>query len=118
VTGHRASNEDLRLDWRGLASAETTLIVYMGASTIGDIAGHLIEQGLPESTPVLAVIAATTRREERLQATIGSVTSVFPGAIPEEPVLFIIGHVAALDQTAAASGVLDRLRERHEFSLA
>ena len=65
VTGHRAADASLDLDWASLADGDTTLVVYMGAETIPAIARRLIEHGLATSTPVLAVTAATTPRERR-----------------------------------------------------
>jgi siroheme synthase len=68
---------------------------------------------------VLAVVSATTPRERRWQATIGNVASIALGTTPEEPVLFIIGRVAALDEAAtSAIGTFNTLRGQHALSLA
>lgn len=66
VTGHRAADARLDLDWKSLACEETTLIVYMGAANIAEIALNLMREGLPGSLPVLAIASATTPREARL----------------------------------------------------
>jgi len=71
VTGHRARDARLDLDWAGLASEETTLVVYMGVASIGEIATELMLHGMPGSLPVLAVAEATTRRERRLSSRLG-----------------------------------------------
>jgi hypothetical protein len=47
VTGHRAKDGALDLDWASLASADTTLVVYMGVANIADIAARLMAHGLP-----------------------------------------------------------------------
>lgn len=96
VTGHRARDAALDLDWASLASEETTLVVYMGAANIAEIAFQLMRHGLPASLGVLAVSAATTPREARLLSTLGSIATDVARADPEAPVLFVIGHVVSL----------------------
>ena len=54
VTGHCREDRPLDLDWAGLADPDTTLVVYMGAATIAEIATRLIEHGMPGSLPVMA----------------------------------------------------------------
>ena len=96
VTGHRAKDAALDLDWKSLASPETTLVVYMGVSSIGEIAAKLAEHGLAAGTPVLMVASATTPREERRVSTlrdIGRDASLHKGTAP---VLFVIGQVVSL----------------------
>ena len=44
VTGHRAGDEALELDWESLADPDTTLVVYMGAANMAEIAARLIAQ--------------------------------------------------------------------------
>ena len=60
VTGHARNGELPRdLDWPGLADPGTTLAFYMGGRTAKDIALRLIDEGLPSSTPVVAVSGLT-----------------------------------------------------------
>ena len=61
VTGHRASDARLDLDWSSLASEETTLVVYIGSANIGEISSQLMRHGLPGTVPVLAVPAPRRR---------------------------------------------------------
>lgn len=96
VTGHRASDATLDLDWASLASEETTLVIYMGAANIAEIAFQLMRHGLPSNLPVMAVSAATTPRETRLLSTLGRIATDVSRVQPEAPVLFVIGHVVAL----------------------
>ena len=78
VTGHRARDAELDLDWASLADPQTTLAVYMGAANMVEIARELIAHGMPADLPVMA----TALRDHSLPA----------------PLLFLIGHVAALAQ--------------------
>ena len=108
VTGHRARDAALDLDWPSLASEDTTLVVYMGAANIGEIAANLIAHGMPASLPVMAVASATTRREQRLVAVLGDIAARVESAALEAPVLFVIGHVVSLYRPGASSDAADR----------
>ena len=99
VTGHRARDAMLDLDWPSLASAETTLVVYMGVASIGEIAAKLIAHGLPGSMPVLMVASATTPREQRHVSTLARISGDAASHAGDAPVLFVIGHVVSLYQS-------------------
>jgi uroporphyrin-III C-methyltransferase len=96
VTGHRAKDATLDLDWASLASPETTLVVYMGAATMAEISARLVAQGLPADLPVLAIAAATTPRERRVLSTLADIATAVADAEPGVPLLFIIGRVVSL----------------------
>ena len=96
VTGHRAHDARLDLDWASLADPDTTLVVYMGAANIAEIAFELMRHKLPAHMPVMAVSAATTPRETRIVSTLGGIAADIATAAPEAPVLFIIGRVVSL----------------------
>ncbi|MCK7611097.1 uroporphyrinogen-III C-methyltransferase [Roseibium sediminicola] len=96
VTGHRQANGTLDLDWNSLASAETTLVVYMGVANMGQIAMRLVAEGLSETTPVLAIANATTPREKRLFSQLGRIALDVRDAELTAPVLFVIGKVVTL----------------------
>lgn len=106
VTGHRARDARLDLDWVSLASEQTTLVVYMGTANIAEIAFQLMRHGMPAMLPVMAVSAATTPREVRIVSTLGAIAADIATAPPEAPVLFVIGHVVSLyDQVALADAL-------------
>jgi uroporphyrin-III C-methyltransferase len=106
VTGHRAKDAGLDLDWASLASEDTTLVVYMGAANIAEIAFQLMRHGLPAGMPVLAVSGATTPQEERILSTLGSVAADVATRAPEAPVLFMIGRVVELYPEIALADAL------------
>lgn len=112
VTGHRARDAELELDWDSLADPDTTLVVYMGAANMAEIAARLIAAGMPIDLPVLAVGHATTPREVRLPSTLARIAADLAAHPIEAPVLFMIGRVAGL--YAAAGLPLPRdLRAAH-----
>ncbi|WP_101068474.1 uroporphyrinogen-III C-methyltransferase [Roseovarius salinarum] len=96
VTGHRAADRKLDLDWESLASEDTTLVVYMGVANIAEIALRLMAGGLPGDLPVLAVASATTPREARHLSRLDRIGLDMAGAPLRAPVLFVIGHVVSL----------------------
>jgi len=96
VTGHRARDAHLDLDWDSLASLDTTLVIYMGASNIAEIAGKLMAAGMAGSVPVMAVSWVTTPREARLVSTLSDIGDAVTRANPAAPVLFVIGRVVSL----------------------
>lgn len=105
VTGHCRQDLPLDLDWQGLANAETTLVVYMGAANIREISAHLIDSGLAQDTPVLAVNNGTTPRERRLRSDLATVAAATENARFSGPLLFIIGRVVSLYGVNAAKPV-------------
>ena len=96
VTGRCRGDLPLDLDWTGLADPATTLVVYMGAASIGSIAARLIAQGMPGDMPVLAVNNGTTSKERRLLARLDDVADGVRQSGFSGPVLFIIGRVVSL----------------------
>ncbi|WP_269586025.1 uroporphyrinogen-III C-methyltransferase [Roseibium sp. Sym1] len=105
VTGHRQANGVLDLDWKSLASEETTLVVYMGVANIGQIAMRLVAEGFSEATPVMAIANATTPREKRLFSELGQVALDVRDAGLKAPVLFVIGEVVTLSTEWPANAV-------------
>ena len=53
------------LDWQALANGRQTIVVYMGVSVAGEIAGKLIGAGLSAATPI-AIIENGTRWDQRV----------------------------------------------------
>jgi uroporphyrin-III C-methyltransferase len=101
VTGHCRADNDLDLDWHGLADPQTTLVVYMAKAQIGDIAARLRAQGLSPTTPAAAVCNGTTARQQHVIATLADIAAVAESAAFDGPVLFIIGRVVALADVLA-----------------
>lgn len=117
VTGHRAKDAALDLDWQSLASAETTLVVYMGVASIGEIAAQLMAHGLGGDMPVLMVASATTPREERRLATLQNIAEIAATHGGHAPVLFVIGRVVALYAADEAASEPD-LRRIADLAMA
>ncbi|MGB3316562.1 MAG: uroporphyrinogen-III C-methyltransferase [Albidovulum sp.] len=106
VTGHRAKDARLDLNWASLASGDTTLVIYMGTANIAEIAFQLMRHGVPSTLPVMAVSSATTPRERRILSTLGGIAADVAAAEPDAPVLFVIGHVVSLYDSIALADAL------------
>lgn len=106
VTGHRARDAALDLDWASLATEQTTLVVYMGVSNIAEISAQLIRHGMPQDLPVLAIACATTPREQRMTGQLDDIAAKAAALPTGVPVLFIIGHVVSLYAPALLQAAL------------
>ncbi|MCC6020052.1 MAG: uroporphyrinogen-III C-methyltransferase [Thermoproteaceae archaeon] len=88
VTGREDQRKGARqVDFKKLAGAVDTIIVYMGASVAGQIARELIEGGLPGDTPVAVVKSAFYEDEEFFTTTLGRL-----GPLPS-PSIIVVGRV-------------------------
>lgn len=106
ITGHCRLDRPLDFDWSGLSDPDTTLVVYMGAATIADIAARLVMCGLAADTPVLAVSNATMPDEQRLVTSLAEVGRDTSRARFSGPVVFVIGKVVALIGSGTVRSVL------------
>jgi uroporphyrin-III C-methyltransferase len=114
VTGHAApaSGEEWgepELDWSMLATANHTVVVYMGLSTAPSIAARLIGAGRAASTPVLVVEHASRPEERRVLTTLAGLADAATGL--SGPAILVIGEVAAL---ADVKGVVERATQQFE----
>ncbi len=98
VTGHAAMKDgelgEPDLDWLVLSRPNHTVVVYMGVTTAGVLAGKMIAAGRIASTPVLIVENASRADERRVLTKLGQLTTATIGL--DGPALLVIGEVAAL----------------------
>lgn len=88
VTGREDPGKGARqVDFRKLASAVDTIILYMAASTAELIARELIEGGLSEDTPVAVIRSAYFPEEEFRITALGRLRDV------ESPSIIVVGKV-------------------------
>jgi uroporphyrin-III C-methyltransferase/precorrin-2 dehydrogenase/sirohydrochlorin ferrochelatase len=94
VTGH-GENGGLPhdIDWRSLADASATTIVYMPARTLAALAERAIAEGLDPSTPAVAVARATRADEQAIADTIANLPARIAAERPGTPLLVLIGRV-------------------------
>ncbi len=95
VTGHRQRDGDLDLNWASLADPDTTLVVYMGLSTIDQISGELIAAGLSADTPAAAIAEGTTTAQKMCVSTLADLPDRLAQSKLHAPVLIVIGRVVS-----------------------
>lgn len=96
VTGHTRDGEELNLDWPRLADPETTLVVYMGRTTIGRISEQLIAHGLSPETPAAAIVNGTRPDQRTIIATLATLPEDIEHLGRAAPTLIVIGRVVSL----------------------
>jgi len=95
VTGH-AKDGHPDIDWNALIQPRQTVVIYMGLSSLEQIAGDYIAHGGDGATPA-AVIENGTRPGQRVfTATIESLPAIAAEADLQSPALIIIGGVVGL----------------------
>jgi uroporphyrinogen III methyltransferase/synthase len=102
VTGHEC--EELVRDplrWRAMAETGHTLVILMGLTHLGEIAGRLMEAGRPVDTPVAVVQEATTPRERAVTGTLADIAERVLAAGIVAPAVVVVGNVAALGRELA-----------------
>lgn len=102
VTGHAQSGGVPSLDWKALAIANHTLVVFMGVGTSATISERLIKAGRAASTPVAVIENGTRDNEIRAFGELSALPQLIESHGIEGPALLIIGEVAALPAEAHA----------------
>lgn len=113
VTGNTQENDRLDLNWPSMVDPDTTLVVYMGRTTVRRIADALIRHGLAATTPAAAIVNGTRPEQVTLLATLSSLADVVERHDHAAPTLLIIGRVVTLaDRLAWFVPAADPTNER------
>jgi uroporphyrinogen III methyltransferase/synthase len=91
VTGHSVE----RIDWARVGASET-VVVFMGLTTIAQIAQELIKNGRSADTPAMAVRWATRPDQETLTGTLADLPDRIARAGMKPPATIVIGEVVRL----------------------
>ena len=109
VSGHSKDGFS-DLDWHALANPRQTIVVYMGVSAAGEVAGKLIEAGLGASMPI-AIVENGTRWDQRvIKGELQEAADLIRQHGVAGPALLVIGEVTR----AAEAGVRAELKAAAE----
>jgi uroporphyrin-III C-methyltransferase len=102
VTGHEcASPGDEGVDWERLARSDDTLVVYMGAKSLGIVAERLIAGGRSPFTPAAVIEWGTYARQRTIEAPLRWIAERVEQAGIGAPALVVVGQVVALRRQLA-----------------
>lgn len=96
VTGHgRHGGLPDGLDIRALADPRATTCVYMGRATARDLAGRLVEAGLPARTPVICLSDVSQEGARSARADVGALARGLDFMSTRQPTIILIGEALA-----------------------
>ncbi len=99
VTGHSAAlRPDTNINWKQLATAVDTLVVYMGVAHLRQITERLTAHGRNPETPVSLVRVGTTSQQQVIQGTLDDIAQKAETAQLKSPALIVVGEVNRLRQ--------------------
>ncbi|KAK0573881.1 hypothetical protein LWI29_015009 [Acer saccharum] len=97
LTGHsRKGGTDPLFVAENAADPDSTLVVYMGLSTLPSLALKLMHHGLPPNTPAAAIERGTTPQQRVVFAELKDLTDKISSAELISPTLIVIGKVVSL----------------------
>ncbi len=104
ITGH--TKNDAALNYGALAASETTLVIYMGVTNLGEIAGGLIAAGMSAAMPACAIQNGTRDNQRHIVTSLGSIVSAVAEAGLSSPAIVVIGQVVSLANVKSANDLL------------
>jgi uroporphyrin-III C-methyltransferase len=95
VSGHLPPGDPgSTLDWRALATANTTLVILMGVATLPAITAALLEHRLSPDTPALTVADAGLPGQFTVRGTLADIAARTHAEGIRPPAITVIGAVA------------------------
>ncbi|MEW6546508.1 MAG: uroporphyrinogen-III C-methyltransferase [Bacillota bacterium] len=101
VTGHEDPGKVPQVEWRRLAAAADTLVVYMGVGRLELIVTELLAGGRPADEPVLLVQEGTRATQKVVSSRLEELPARAREGGIEPPALLVVGKVAALRRSLA-----------------
>src|SRR5262249_47100425 len=101
ITGHENPHKRRQaIDWSVTAHAAETLVIFMCAETISEIARHLIRAGRDAATPVAVIRWGTYAHQEVYTGVLADIdASRIADFHIAPPAIAVIGEVVALRQS-------------------
>ena len=97
ATGHEAPDADKdAVDWAQLAKTPGTKVIMMGTERVEQIAGTLVEHGMPATTPVAMIQWGTTARQRSIAGTLADIGKTAARERIGPPTVVVVGEVVSL----------------------
>lgn len=107
VTGHaRDGKLPDNLDWRAMADPHTTHIFYMSRQTAGQIAAHMLAEGVDPGTPILLAQNVGRANQQVSWGTLGGIETCAKSLSGNGPVVTAVGRVFA-DRVGSSNSIQD-----------
>ena len=97
VTGHNATGNHDRVDWKALSKVDT-LVILMGVHNVGHIAQALIAAGRPIDTPAAMVQMAFWPGQQIVVGTLATISEDVRRKHVEAPATLVVGEVVRLHE--------------------
>jgi len=96
ITGHPKNGEiSDTYNWAAMAQLGLTIVIYMGVKNSAQIAKELIQNGMPEDTPVMIGEKLETKSERLFQCTLDTLAECIVKNVIENPATIVIGKVGS-----------------------
>ncbi len=97
VTGHEDPTKGRSdVDWRRIANAADTLVLYMGVGRLKEISAELVAAGRSPETPVACVRWGTIPEQRTVTGTLEDIACRVVEANLKPPAITVVGDVVAL----------------------
>ncbi len=99
ITGHRRAGQSLDIDFAALVRAGGTLVFLMGVAALAEICQGLLDAGMEADMPAALLIRGTTGHQQRLVATVSTLSAEVEKQGALTPAIIVVGRVCALADT-------------------
>lgn len=96
VTGHEQDEASSRVDWKALAAAGGTLVIFMGSRALSRIVPQLIDGGRDADTPSIFIQWGTTTQQRSVHGPMEQLPALVEAAGLGAPAIVVIGPTVSL----------------------
>ena len=96
VTAHDKDDKLTEIDFAAMAKGKETCVFLMGLSKVKEIAGKLVEAGMPKSTKAAVVSCAATPEQKTCVSDLEHIADEVKCANLVSPAVIVVGEVVSL----------------------
>jgi uroporphyrin-III C-methyltransferase len=101
VTGHRAGDSEIPVNWSKLAEGVDTVVILMGMESLEAIVKKLIEGKVNPDKPIAIVEQGTTKLQRSFIGNLKTIVKTAKENNVKPPAIIVIGEVAELGRKLA-----------------